>query len=60
MAATKNSSNKSVAKAPTAKPATKGYGKRPMWQWVALYIIVGGLAYYLIYIVFFRGQGLGY
>lgn len=47
MATTKNSST---------KPATKGYGKRPIWQWVVLYLILGGIAYYVIYLVFFHGH----
>ena len=34
---------------------TKGYGKRPMWQWVLIYVIVGGLVYGLIYLLFMRG-----
>ena len=29
-----------------------GYGKRPMWQWVLLYIIVGGVVYAAIYFIF--------
>jgi len=45
------------------KPA-KGYGKRPMWQWVALYVVIGVIVYGLIYYFFLRGSsgsgGLGY
>lgn len=26
-----------------------GYGKRPLWQWIVLYLIIGGLIYGLIY-----------
>lgn len=26
-----------------------GYGKRPLWQWVLIYLIVGGIVYGLIY-----------
>ena len=26
-----------------------GYGKRPLWQWVVLYLIVGAVAYGAIY-----------
>jgi len=25
------------------------YGKRPMWQWIVLYAIVGAVIYYLVY-----------
>jgi magnesium-transporting ATPase (P-type) len=41
--------------------STKGYGKRPMWQWVVLYLIVAAIVYGLIYYFFFRnGGGTGY
>ncbi len=29
---------------PTA-PKKGGYGKRPMWQWIVLYVIIGGILY---------------
>lgn len=25
------------------------YGKRPLWQWLALYAVIGGIVYFLIY-----------
>jgi len=25
------------------------YGKRPLWQWIVLYVIIGGLVYGLVY-----------
>lgn len=25
------------------------YSKRPLWQWVAIYAVVGGVIYFLIY-----------
>ena len=28
---------------------SKGYGKRPLWQWIVLYVIIGGLIYYGLY-----------
>ena len=34
-----------------------GYGKRPLWQWILLYVIIGGLLYLAIYYFFFRGSG---
>ncbi|HSX43913.1 MAG TPA: hypothetical protein VLE69_01265 [Candidatus Saccharimonadales bacterium] len=37
-----------------------GYGKRPMWQWVLIYVIVGAIVYFLIYYLFFRGNTGGY
>jgi hypothetical protein len=33
---------------------TKGYGKRPIWQWILLYLVVGGIIYLIVYMVFFR------
>lgn len=29
--------------------ASSGYGKRPLWQWILLYVVVGLLVYGLIY-----------
>jgi hypothetical protein len=38
-------------------PAGSGnYGKRPMWQWVVIYLIVAAIVYALIYYLFFRGS----
>ena len=35
---------------PQSNPqAKKGYGKRPLWQWILIYVIVGGIVYYGIY-----------
>lgn len=28
---------------------TGGYGKRPIWQWVLIYLVIGGVVYGLIY-----------
>jgi hypothetical protein len=33
-----------------------GYGKRPMWQWILLYIIVGAAVYGFIYYFFIQGS----
>jgi hypothetical protein len=45
---------------PPEKPS-KGYGKRPVWQWVVIYLIVAVIAYGLIYLLFIRdGSGTGY
>jgi len=27
----------------------KGYGKRPLWQWILIYLVVGGIVYYGVY-----------
>lgn len=38
------------------KPA-KSYGKRPMWQWAVIYLIVAIVVYGIIYLVFIRKSG---
>lgn len=38
------------------KPA-KGYGKRPMWQWVLIYVVVAIIVYGLIYLIFIHKSG---
>lgn len=45
----------------TPKP-TKGYGKRPIWRWVLLYVVVAIVVYGLIYLLFIHkgGTGSGY
>ncbi len=38
--------------------ASKGvYSKKPMWQWILLYLIVGGIIYFVIY-YFFMSKGV--
>lgn len=27
----------------------QGYGKRPLWQWVVIYLVIGAVVYGLIY-----------
>ena len=27
----------------------EGYGKRPLWQWIVLYVIIGGVIYAAFY-----------
>lgn len=41
---------------PTDKPS-KGYGKRPVWQWVVIYLIAAVIIYGLIYFFFIRDTG---
>lgn len=36
---------------------TKSYGKRPLWQWVVIYIILAIIVYGLIYLLFIRKSG---
>lgn len=42
---------------PVQTPST-GYGKRPLWQWIILYIIIGVIVYGLIYLIFFQKSGV--
>ncbi|MEK7594221.1 MAG: hypothetical protein AAB436_01110 [Patescibacteria group bacterium] len=41
---------------PSQKPS-KGYGKRPVWQWVVIYLVVAVVVYGLIYYFFMRDSG---
>lgn len=41
------------------KPS-KGYGKRPVWQWVVIYLIVAVVVYGLIYYLFVNKSGSSY
>lgn len=50
------------------KKPEKGYGKRPIWQWVLIYVVAAIIIYGLIYYIFIRNGnsssgssgGLGY
>lgn len=35
----------------------KGYGKRPLWQWIAIYVVVGGLIYGAVYYFYIAKKG---
>ena len=48
--------NEQESNKPTSKP-TKGYGKRPMWQWVLIYVVAAIVVYGLIYLVFIHKSG---
>ncbi|MEO8581382.1 MAG: hypothetical protein ABI425_02245 [Patescibacteria group bacterium] len=39
---------------------SKGYGKRPLWQWVLIYVIIGSIIYGLIYFAIFAKKGYNY
>lgn len=50
-----------------AKPASPapekkayGYSKRPLWQWIALYVVIGGAIYAAIYYFYFAKRGYSY
>ncbi|HUA13141.1 MAG TPA: hypothetical protein VL989_01430 [Candidatus Sulfotelmatobacter sp.] len=34
-----------------------GYGKRPVWQWVLLYVVVAIVVYGIIYLIFIHKSG---
>ena len=44
-----------------ADPQNKsyGYGKRPLWQWILLYVVIGAIIYGLIYFFVFAKK-VGY
>jgi hypothetical protein len=41
----------------TPQKPSKGYGKRPMWQWVLIYLVVAIIVYGLIYLIFIHKSG---
>ena len=43
---------------PPEKP-TKGYGKRPLWQWILIYVVIAIIVYGLIYLLFIQGGSGG-
>lgn len=36
---------------------SKDYGKRPLWQWVFIYVVIGGLVYGVIYYFWLSKRG---
>jgi hypothetical protein len=44
---------------PTSTPPSKGYGKRPKWQWLVIYLVVAVIVYGLVYLLFMRGDDGG-
>lgn len=34
----------------------EGYGKRPLWQWIVIYLIIGLIVYGLIYYFVLAGR----
>jgi hypothetical protein len=36
---------------------SKGYGKRPLWQWVVVYLVVAAIVYGAAYYFFFMPSG---
>jgi hypothetical protein len=46
-----------MAEETTVETKTEGYGKRPLWQWILIYLIIGGLIYYAVYYFAFANKG---
>ena len=47
---------------PTEQPSqpaqpSKRYGKRPVWQWVLIYVVIAVIVYGLIYLLFIHKSG---
>ena len=40
---------------PVNKPS--GYGKRPLWQWILLYVIIAAIVYVGVYYLFIHKSG---
>jgi hypothetical protein len=41
----------------TPQKSNKGYGKRPVWQWVLIYVVIAIVVYGLIYLIFIHKSG---
>lgn len=41
----------------TAENKSHRYGKRPLWQWVVIYLVIGAIAYGAIYYLFLAKKG---
>lgn len=35
----------------------EGYGKRPLWQWIGIYVVIGAVIYGAIYYFFLANKG---
>ena len=45
------------APATPSPPAKSGYGKRPVWQWVVIYLVIAIVVYGIIYFAFIHKSG---
>ncbi len=41
----------------TIEKKTNGYGKKPLWQWIGMYVVIGIVVYGAIYYFFFAKKG---
>lgn len=32
-----------------------GYSNKPLWQWLLIYVVIGGIIYAAVYFIFFKG-----
>lgn len=49
------------SKRATVEIMSSYYGKRPLWQWILLYVVIGGVVYALVYyFVFAKSGGYSY
>ncbi|HSW48425.1 MAG TPA: hypothetical protein VLG67_05095 [Candidatus Saccharimonadales bacterium] len=46
-----------MAEETTTETKSNGYGKRPMWQWILIYLIIGGLIYAAVYYFLYANKG---
>ena len=44
---------------PQVAESKKGYGKRPLWQWIVIYLVVAIIVYGFIYLAFIHNSGSG-
>ncbi|HUC90026.1 MAG TPA: hypothetical protein VMR45_04445 [Patescibacteria group bacterium] len=42
------------SQSPQKTPSGSGYGKRPIWQWVLLYVVVAAIVYGIVYYFYIR------
>lgn len=41
----------------TSEPKNSGYGKKSVWQWMIIYVVIGAIVYGLLYYFFFAKKG---
>jgi flagellar basal body-associated protein FliL len=41
----------------TPQKPSKGYGKRPVWQWILIYVVIAIVVYGIIYLLFIHKSG---
>ena len=49
----------------SSKAPKKSYGKRPLWQWLVIYVVAAAVIYTLVYFIWIHksgstGTGTGY